>query len=160
MTFHYIICLGIGGSKRGKLFSQEWMDEHFGKEHKEQIGTDIKKGGYPEHGNGRYAMQLGYADWMAFTLDQRIHYNYLENFMQVITGIAMSGLHFPRTAAIWGGLYTLSRIIYSFGYRIGPAVRVYGAPIVMLTQFGLPIFTIVSLAMLAQSGKVPNNITK
>ena len=91
-------------------------------------------------------MNLPYADWMEFMKAQRIHYNYFENFMQVSTCIAMAGLHFPKTAAIWGGIYTLARIWFAVGYKIAPSKRMYSVPIIMGTAFGLPIFTIVSLA--------------
>ena len=29
----YMIAVGIAGNPRGKLFTQEWMEEKFGKEH-------------------------------------------------------------------------------------------------------------------------------
>ena len=77
---------------------------------------------------------------------QRIHYNYFEGVMQVIPGIAFAGLHYPIVAAVWGGLYTLSRIWFNEGYKIAPSKRLYGVPILMITNFFLPIFTIVSLA--------------
>ena len=83
---------------------------------------------------------------MEFTLDQRIHYNYLENYMQVSTMFAMAGLHYPLTIAIWGALYVLSRIVFMVGYRISPAKRVYAVPIVMGTMMALPIFCFISLA--------------
>ena len=110
MTVHYFSCLITGGSPRSKLFTQEFMDEKFGAEHESLTGTKIIKGGYPDHGSGRYSMELGYSGWMEFMKAQRIHYNYLENYMQVVTGIAMTGLWYPRTACVWGGLYTLSRV--------------------------------------------------
>ena len=91
-------------------------------------------------------MELGYSGWMEFMKAQRIHYNYLENFMQVVTGIAMSGLHYPKTAAIWGGIYTLSRLWFNIGYKIAPTKRIYGAPGIMITQFALPIFTMIALS--------------
>ena len=97
-------------------------------------------------------MKLEYKDWMAFQTAQRLHYNFLENIMQLTTCIALAGLYFPITAAIWGGVVTLGRLIYQFGYRLSPKTRFFGAPFILLTAFGLPIFTIVSLALFASSG--------
>ena len=43
------------------------MDEKFSKMHEEAMpGNKIIKGGYPDHGNGRYSMELGYSGWMEF----------------------------------------------------------------------------------------------
>ena len=48
-----------------KVFTEEFMEKNFGQEHSTALdGDKIKKGGYPDHGNGRYAMALGYKEWM------------------------------------------------------------------------------------------------
>ena len=87
------------------------MDEKFGKEHEEaHKGKDkIGKGGYPDHGNGRYAQKLSYKNWMKFAIAQRCHYNYLENICQVTTGILMCGLHNPNVATTIGAVYVVGR---------------------------------------------------
>ena len=65
----------------------------------------------------------------------------------------MCGLAYPIATAVVGGIYLLARIWFSVGYLMsGPKGRMYAVPFVMLTQFGLPIFTIVSLCKLAESG--------
>ena len=53
----------IGGSGRGSTFTADWMKENFGEEHKKAIGVEIKKGGYPDCGSGRYIMKAGYEKW-------------------------------------------------------------------------------------------------
>ena len=83
---------------------------------------------------------------------QRIHYNYLEGVMQVITGIAISGLYNPLVSSIWGILYNLSRIWFNVGYKIAPSKRMMGVPIIMITNFFLPIWTIYSMVQFARSG--------
>ena len=57
ILFVYFASLMTGGSPRRSIFTQEWMDENFGKEHEAAFkGKDkIGKGGYPDHGCGRYA---------------------------------------------------------------------------------------------------------
>ena len=45
---------------------KDWLEETFGKEHKEATGEDIIKGGYPDNGNGRYTMARGYKAWVEF----------------------------------------------------------------------------------------------
>ena len=78
--WHYFIIVMGAGAPRSKLFPQDWMEEKFGKAHSEALnGSMIGKGGYPDHGNGRYTMEAGYAAWMEFNKAQRIHYNYLEH---------------------------------------------------------------------------------
>ena len=77
----YIFAVAGAGSKRGALFTQEWMEENFGKEHEEATGEKIGKGGYPDCGNGRYTHKRGYKDWVEFNRDQRVHLNFMENIL-------------------------------------------------------------------------------
>ena len=66
MCAHYWLLIGSIQLSRRKFFTQGWMDEHFGEKHEAQTGTKIQKLGLPDHGGGRYAMSLPYADWMDF----------------------------------------------------------------------------------------------
>lgn len=43
------------GGKRTEFFSEDFMKENFGEEHRKATETDITKGGYPDSGNGRYS---------------------------------------------------------------------------------------------------------
>ena len=59
-----MMAVGVGGSDRGKIFTQEFMDEKFKDIHEKEIeGPGIKKGGYPDCGSGRYIMEAGYENW-------------------------------------------------------------------------------------------------
>ena len=130
------------------------MDDNFGKQHIEAFGVSIQKGGYPDHGSGRYTMSLGYKGWMEFNKAQRIHYNYLESISQILCMMLFSGLYFPIATACIGGVYTLARIMFQVGYILfGPRGRMMAVPFVMLTQFLFPIFTIFSLFKLGSVGK-------
>ena len=43
------------------------MDEKFKKIHEDELkGEQIKKGGYPDSGSGRYTMEAGYENWYKF----------------------------------------------------------------------------------------------
>ena len=56
-----IILIGFvipGGAR--KVFTKEFMEEHFGEEHKNATGKDIEKGGAPDMGSGRYSQKLSY----------------------------------------------------------------------------------------------------
>jgi len=86
------------------------MDDHFGKIHEEATGTKISKGGYPDHGSGRYTMELGYAGWMKFMRAQRIHYNYLESISQILTCMLLAGLRFPVVTTSIGAVYLTARV--------------------------------------------------
>ena len=41
-------------TNRNRHFSKEFLTEHFGEEHRQAFGHEIKKGGYPDHGSGKY----------------------------------------------------------------------------------------------------------
>ena len=56
MLVHYFIVVIGAGAPRSKYFGKEFMDKNFGDEHKDETGKDIQKGGYPDHGSGRYIM--------------------------------------------------------------------------------------------------------
>ena len=94
-------------------------------------------------------MELGYKGWMMFNKAQRMHYNYLESISQILCMMILCGLEFPIATAVIGGIYFLARLMFQIGYKISPKGRMYAVPFVMLTQFLLPLFTIVSLALLA-----------
>ena len=135
-VFHYIICIGIGGGPRGKIFTQEFMEEKFGKEHAEAFdGAKIGAHGYPDSGSGIYTMAAGYKNWMEFMKAQRVHYNYLEHILQMLVCMLIAGVHYPRVTWIWGLVYFFSRVIYQVGYIIiGPKGRYFAAPIVIHSQ--------------------------
>ena len=63
IVFNYFMTVMIGGSGRGSTFGEAWMKENFGKEHEKELGYEIKKGGYPDCGSGRYIMKAGYEKW-------------------------------------------------------------------------------------------------
>ena len=149
IVLHYFVCLVTAGKPRGKLFSQDWMDDNFGKTHEQEVGDKITKGGYPDHGSGRYTIEKGYEAWFQFMLAQRVHYNYLEAIMQMLCNVIFAGLYYPRATAIWGGIYLAARLVYHIGYLINPKARMIGAPIMLLSQFAFPVFTIVSLSKFA-----------
>lgn len=144
---HYFVCVGIAGSPRGKIFTQDWMEERFGQQHKEALnGSQIQKGGYPDCGSGRYTLEAGYSAWFIFNKAQRVHMNYMEHICQVITMFLTCGLFYPRATWIWGLIYFLGRVMFQVGYSlIGPKGRLIGAIPVMLTQFAFPVFSLVSL---------------
>lgn len=48
---------------RGKAFTQEFMKQHFEKDHQDAFNEEIKAEGYPDMGNGRYASKLSYKEW-------------------------------------------------------------------------------------------------
>ena len=89
------------------------MDKNFGEVHSKELeGSKIQAGGLPDHGAGRYTMAGGYATWMEFNKAQRVHYNYLEYINQMIPMFLLTGLYFPRAAAVTGGVYVAARIGY------------------------------------------------
>lgn len=125
----------VGGGLRRKLFSDEFMEKHFGEEHWRTFGEKPPKEGYPDTGNGRYSEHLSYADWYAFNNRQRAHYNFLEQVVTVIVLIIVAGIHYALAAGILGWIYFVGRLAYTFGYVArGPKGRLVG---VLLCDIGL-----------------------
>ncbi|ESZ97177.1 putative Microsomal glutathione S-transferase 3 [Sclerotinia borealis F-4128] len=61
------------------------------------------------------------ADAHRFNCAQRSHANFTENHSVAVTAMLVSGLQFPRTAAVLGGFWSLSRWAYMRGYSRGGA---------------------------------------
>ena len=146
-VLHYTI-VGMTTGRGRAVYTQEFMDEKFGKEHEEAIGSKIGAGGFPDTGNGRYSMELNYADWMKMVKHQRAHLNYFENILQILFYVLAGGLHMPTTFAIMGGIYLLGRIMFTIGYLKSPRGRFIGGILVVPLQFAFPIVTVVSLVLL------------
>ncbi|KAJ9639338.1 hypothetical protein H2201_004076 [Coniosporium apollinis] len=51
-----------------------------------------------------------------FNCAQRAHGNYLENHPSMVIAMLVSGLQYPRTAAVLGAAWAVFRIIYAVGY--------------------------------------------
>ena len=77
----------VVGRARSKVFTEVKMSE-FKDEHFLATNQEIKKGGYPDMGNGRYAAKLDYSDWLYFNSAQRVHYNYLEHIASIIAFVS------------------------------------------------------------------------
>ena len=132
MMFHYIITGFTAGGARGKIFTPEFMEENFGREHERHYpeGSGValsKKGGFPDMGSGRYADKLSYKSWFEFNNAQRIHYNYLESVTSIVCWLLIAGMNYPKVAIAFGALYILGRIMYHIGYNTkGPNGRIIG----------------------------------
>lgn len=71
----------VAGRVRGKVFTSEFMEKNFDREHREATFQSIENSeGYPDMGQGKYADKLSYENWLWFGKAQRTHYNFLENW--------------------------------------------------------------------------------
>ena len=62
-----------------------------------------------------------------------------------------AGLYLPVTTAVIGGIYLVGRKLYSIGYiRNGPKGRAIGASIIMKIHGIMPIYTMISVGLLAR----------
>ena len=52
---YFIIIQTSVGKARRKHFTQTFMENNFAPQHKRVFGCEMAKGGYPDHGNGRYS---------------------------------------------------------------------------------------------------------
>lgn len=116
------------GRARGELFTKEFMEEHFGADHKAATGNEIEKGGYPDMGSGRYSAKLSYKQWYDYNNAQRAHYNFVEMAPSTFVMLFIAGIYFPIPAAAIGLALAIFRAIYSAGYAYsGPKGRLIGA---------------------------------
>jgi len=134
-----------------KVFSKEFLERHFGEEHKQATGKDIEKGGAPDMGSGIYSHKLGYKEWYEFNNAQRAHSNFVEMAPSTILWVFLAGIYFPIVASILGLLIIIFRIIYAIGYvKSGPSGRMVGAMgnnLALLGLFGLSIASGVMFAL-------------
>lgn len=111
-------CITIGfsvvGKARTKVFTKQWMETHFGKQHQEQIGAPVSHFGYPDMGNGRYTEKLPYNDWLYFNNAQRAHYNLIEQITTAFILLLVGGIAYPLYAAFCGFTFFIARILYCF----------------------------------------------
>ncbi|KAA8563792.1 hypothetical protein MFRU_024g00250 [Monilinia fructicola] len=54
-----------------------------------------------------------------FNCAQRAHANFTENHSIAVSALLISGLQFPKTAALMGGAWSVSRWVYMKGYSQG-----------------------------------------
>jgi len=47
---------------------------------------------------------------------QRAHSNFLENYPIALSGMLVAGVKYPVSSAVWGAVWTASRMIYATGY--------------------------------------------
>ena len=142
-----IIVIGflIPSFARKKTFTEEWMKENFGQEHREALNDDIKGQGYPDMGNGIYSQKLSYKQWYEFNSAQRAHYNYVEWIASTLALILIAGVYFPVPSAALGLGVFLGRLIYAIGYAIGgPQGRLIGVLINDLAFLGTFVLAFIS----------------
>ncbi len=62
-----------------------------------------------------------------FDCVQRAHQNTLESYPIVMLQMVLGGMVYPVWSAIFGGIWTVSRVIYGYGYaKSGPKGRMLG----------------------------------
>ena len=86
-----------------------------------------------------------------FNSAQRAHQNTLESYSMVMLQMALNGLVYPVTSAVFGGLWVLGRAIYGAGYassgpdgrRIGFAIGALGSvpPIIVSLKIAYDLIT-------------------
>ena len=150
----WLVGFTVAQGKRRKYFTQEFLEKNFGDEHKKEFGTTVPKQGYPDQGRGRYSQKLPYKAWFELNNAQRCHQNFLESVALLIFGILISGLLFPKAAAIIGTIHFIGRIFYILGYTTkgGADNRLIGAGLAhgtTLVALGLAAFTSLKLSNLA-----------
>jgi len=70
-----------------------------------------------------YADEKSHKQGLVFNCVQRAHQNTLEYLPSVITLLLLSGLQYPRVAAVLGFCYFVARVQYWRGYSTGVAEK-------------------------------------
>ena len=144
-------CLIIGfsaGGSRKTMFAADKMKEKFGEQHQKDFGKDPPKGGYPDHGDGRYGNAvLSYTDWIKFSLSQRSHKNFLEQVTIVVFLLLTIGFVWPEVALAFGALHFIFRFIFVFGYRKGSKWRMIGGMPINFSLFAMFVIAIVACSI-------------
>ena len=113
----------------------------------------MARGGYPDHGDGRYAMKLGYKQWVEFNNAIRVHQNFVEALPMVVFMLFVGGLVLPKFALATGIINGTCRIIYATMYvKGGSDSRVIGAVAGSLPLYLLGIANFVALIVVAAGG--------
>ena len=143
-----VIGFAFPGKVRGQVFTEEFLKNNFGEQHKEATGEDIPKGGYPDSGSGLYSQKLTYKQWFDFNNAQRAHYNFVEMMPSTLVFLLVGGIYFPVPSAVIGLVTAISRAIYSYGYaNSGPKGRLLGAILNDLCLLGLLGLSVASAVM-------------
>mmetsp|Transcript_6084 Transcript_6084/g.6692 ORF Transcript_6084/g.6692 Transcript_6084/m.6692 type:complete len:178 (+) Transcript_6084:20-553(+) len=152
-------CVMIGfvvvGRARTKVFTEEFMNTHFHETHFTHTHETIKKGGYPDMGNGRYSEKLSYKDWLHINNAQRAHYNFVEQITPTVVMLLIGGIIYPIPAAAFGWTYFVARIFYCFYASEKGAshpLRRVGALLGDIPILGAFILSVMSCAHLFNTG--------
>jgi len=57
---------------------------------------------------------------LRFNSAQRSHQNFNENHVTALGSMLISGLVYPRAAAVLGATWAVNRVVYALGYTNGP----------------------------------------
>jgi glutathione S-transferase len=138
----------IAGRQRFKIFSKEFMQDNFGNIHRTEIHQDIRAGGYPDMGDGRYSKALNFQDWYQFMKGQRVHYNFVEQVAALITLLLCAGLYNPIGAIVCSGVIIVGRLLYAYFYlgELGALhpLRIVGAVSCNLASIAAFVLAIIS----------------
>ena len=149
IAFQCLATAAVAGKGRSKYFKKEFLQQHFGEQHKKDFGEEINGGGYPDMGNGKYAEKLSYKEWYEFNNGQRAHYQFIEQLGSVITLLLIAGIGLPTVAGCFGWLYFAGRILFTIGYvRKGPRGRIFGARLLAVSMLGLAVTAFISAGKL------------
>ena len=116
-------------SARKKYFNAEFMERHFGEQHRKYFGENPPVGGYPDPGDGKYADQLSFEGWHSLNSAVRAFNNFTEWIVSSVVSILLFGLFEPKWASYLGYIIAIGRALYAAGYLLSPGKRMIGAVI-------------------------------
>ena len=61
--------------------------------HEREVGGKPPAHGYPDTGNGRYSIDLSYAEWFTFNNWQRVQFNFLEQLTPIVVWVLIGMLY-------------------------------------------------------------------
>ena len=73
--------------------------------------------------------------------------NYIESFPTLIFFVCLSGLYYPTWSIIGAWGIFVGRLVYIFGYRVHPKMRIPGALIMMICNMTMMVMSVISCFM-------------
>jgi hypothetical protein len=119
----------------------------YAEDHKKKFSGEIDKNGYPDMGNGLFAQQLSYSDWVDINNAQRVHYKVIEESAPFLACALATGLIYPRTVATMVVLNIVGRISWAGAYTSQGSGKRYSSPLTIvypLSNLGLLLTTVIA----------------
>ena len=138
----YIKHFIAGPALRKKYFNEKFMSRWSNDHSKAFPEAKPIEGGYPDNGEGRYASNLSYKEWVEFCNHQRVHRNFIEQMPVILINLMIGGVFVPKTALFVSICVFVGRVIYTHQYITkGSNSRFVGVGMMVAPLYALTLYT-------------------